>query len=58
MLVYHSFFDKPPGLIDYRVVIEHVGFYALSRLDHEMADVVHGMIVTVSLDPLINKLPN
>jgi hypothetical protein len=35
--------------IDSRVVIEHVGLYALSRLTHEMADIVHGMIVTVSV---------
>jgi hypothetical protein len=30
-----------------RAVIEHIGFYALSRHDHELADVMHAMIVTV-----------
>jgi hypothetical protein len=44
------------GSINSRVVIEHIGLYALSRLTHEMADVVHGMIVTVSISPKDAKL--
>jgi hypothetical protein len=45
-------------LINSRVVIEHVGLYALSRLTHEMADIVHGMIVTVSVNTYTQRMPN
>jgi len=45
------------NLIVNRVLIEHIGFYALSRFDHEMADVAHSMIVTVSPNFYGIKLP-
>ena len=31
------------------MLLEHIGFYALSRSAHEKADVFHAMLVTVSL---------
>lgn len=36
-------------LTGYRVLIEHIGFYALSRSAHEKADVFHAMVITVSI---------
>lgn len=33
----------------YRVLLEHIGFYALSRSAHEKADVFHAMVVTVRI---------
>ncbi|KAG0649311.1 Nicotinate catabolism cluster-specific transcription factor [Hyphodiscus hymeniophilus] len=35
-------------LTKYRVLLEHVGFYALSRSAHEKADVFHAMLVTLA----------
>jgi hypothetical protein len=44
------------ALIDPRVLVEHIGFYALSRSAHERADVFHAMLVTVSNSRMHNFL--
>lgn len=36
-------------LINHRVLLEHIGMYALSRSAHEKADVFHAMLVTVRI---------
>jgi hypothetical protein len=37
------------NLTNYRVLLEHIGMYALSRSAHEKADVFHAMLVTVGI---------